>query len=184
MQRQSADLPEIPRDRPPLRRSSPSSQGIGEQGRSRTALSPGPPGGGCKPPLKRTFFPRLVCSPRRSPTAPPWSRGSSPAARLAAPQACATFLGLCLARCSASDPELPLLPLARRPPCGTTNPYSKKKVFWKGSWCRAGAGSERPGTSEPIRPGARPASHGQVSACRGERGGARRGLNGPGGRAG
>jgi hypothetical protein len=43
--------PEISRDRPPLRRSSPSSKGIGEQGRSRTALSPGSPGGGCKPPL-------------------------------------------------------------------------------------------------------------------------------------
>ncbi len=56
--------PEILRDRPPLRRSSPSSQGFGEQVRSRTALGPGSPGGGCKPPLKRTFFLGLVCSPR------------------------------------------------------------------------------------------------------------------------
>ena len=37
--------PEIPRERLPLRRSSPSSPRIGEQGRTRTALGPGPPGG-------------------------------------------------------------------------------------------------------------------------------------------
>jgi hypothetical protein len=51
-------------------------------------------------------------------------------------------LGLCLARCSASDPEPPLLPLARRPPCGTTNP-SKEERFLEGfvgpGWGRLGA---------------------------------------------
>src|SRR5512135_967008 len=41
-------------------------------------------------------------------------------------RACAPFLGLSLARCSASDPESPLLPLARRPPCGTTNPSTDR----------------------------------------------------------
>src|SRR5512142_2981481 len=56
MQRQSATFPEIPRDRPPLRRSSPSSPGIGEPGRSRTALSPGPPGGGLQTALEKNVL--------------------------------------------------------------------------------------------------------------------------------
>jgi hypothetical protein len=66
---------------------------------------------------------------------PSWPGGGSP--RLAAParpknrRACAPFLGLSLARCSASDPESPLLPIARRPPCGTTNP-SKEESFLEG----------------------------------------------------
>ena len=48
--------PEIPRERPPLRRSSPSSQGIGEPGRSRTALGPGSPGGAASRPCKERSF--------------------------------------------------------------------------------------------------------------------------------
>jgi hypothetical protein len=76
-------------------------------------------------------------------------------------------LGLYLARCSASDPEPPLLPLARRPPCGTTNP-SKEESFLEGfvvpGWGRLGAAgpvsmaarrAERP--REP-RPCSRPLS--------------------------
>src|SRR5512135_2356953 len=89
MQRQSAEFPEIPQGRPPLRRSSPSSQGIGEPGRSRTVDSP---------------------KNRR---------------------ACAPFLGPYLERCSASDSEPPLLPLALRPPCGTTSP-SQEEGFLEG----------------------------------------------------
>src|SRR5512135_1268371 len=71
--------------------------------------------------------------------------GSPRSAAPASPKnrwACATFLGLCLARCSVSDPEPLLLPLARRPPGGTTNP-SKKLSSLEGfvvpGWGRLGA---------------------------------------------
>jgi hypothetical protein len=87
MQRHSAAFPEVLRDRPPLGGDPrPRRRGIGEPVCSRTALSPGLPRGGCKPPLKRTFFPRLVCSPGAVVSrCSPWPRGSSIAARLAAP---------------------------------------------------------------------------------------------------
>ena len=46
-------------------------------------------------------------------------------------------------------------PPAARPAAALRHhePFSKKKVFWKGSWCRAGAGSERPGPSRWPRGG-------------------------------
>ena len=141
MQRQSAVFPEIPRARPPLRRSWPSSQGIGEQGRSRTALSPGPPGGGCKPPLKRTFFPRFVCSPLGGLPVPPWPRGSSPAARPFAPATARPRPGPPRSRsrrCRRSDAAASR---ARR-----SGPVLR-------SWSRAGGGP-RPGQGTPGYGGA------------------------------
>ena len=85
MQRQSAAFPEIPRARLPFEEIL--ALVAGDRGASpfENGFEPWTARGGCKPPLKRTFFPRLVCSPRAVSRCPPWPRGSSPAARLAAP---------------------------------------------------------------------------------------------------
>ena len=107
-----------------------------------------PPGGLPVPPLAAWIVASGQAGRASDRPPPPGSASFAIQPTSAAPaspknqRACATFLGLCLTRCSASDPEPLLLPLARRPPCGTTN-HSKEESFLEGfvgpGWGRLGA---------------------------------------------